>query len=1507
MAGTIDDSQQPYGNHFNLSKRFSKVLFRPGRPALSSELLELQSIQNNQLEMLGDSLFQEGAIISGMEIIPKPDKTTADTKMPNSFSVASLFANNSKYSTGGYVRDGRITVTTEGNLTTDVPSIDFTGNVTQGLGVVVSFTISKNSGNLNKINLVGDDSKLELISWTVDGNTISSSITDLTNASALVLTNGNQVNLNDGSHKFVVKYRTKASGSVSFKLAINAGYDPTSNVAEVNIDKLYIEDGNEATDWKINSKDSGTASDTERVKDYTVRSGRVYLNGAVREFDQQDFSIKGTGREEIGLRLDENIVTASDDPSLLDDTPGAVTKGEAGADRLHYNVALTYQDASATPFVVFQDNVLNQRAIKPDYSNLEPILAKRTYDQSGSFRSYGFEAHLRKNPDPSKGAQDPTDANKILLDIDAGQAYVQGYSISTSKPTTLKLDVANQSGTATNEGFYYRGDGSTYQLINQPVKKVIGVTYTSRIGENGDYTHTRPAGGGVKDTFTNKNVTYIRKVWDNAHEYEEGKHFTYVGNTIYWGVDLKGIPLPNANDLPTPGQSYNITYDYATNAKEGTDYRVVVQDGVTSIDIDSMKGAKPVAGSTINVTYSYFTARIDMIRITMDQANPFKVVPGQAGPINSITPPVVDDPLTLELGYVYIEPNSHNAVFTMQTITRITFESLQQWGHRLDNAEYNMALNYMQSDVKRSEDPVVLKDAFADSFATIANRDDNNSNVAYDFENGEISIPAQAKADLSPNMNKALSNISLHGKLVRPPYHEVEALSQSIATGVININEFNIFSANGNLTIDPAVDNWIDTKTTTDFKRVDKGTINMNKWWRHMSDTSRGWYNDGRTAQQHAIDQAGQELMRYGGLNGVVDTGAGNTLGQTGWMIGDGGTSTTDSLVEYMRSKKITFKATNFRPLTDGYTITIDGTPVQEPTPENDNYKGTKANTFKADNNGEIHGTFVIPGGSIRCGTRVVKIVNGSGDVASTNYTANGTLRTTTNVIEKQTYTVNLWDPLAQSFYLQETRQLSSIDLYFMTKPASANSNEAHRPQLIVQIRELGDTQYPNRVVRAEQYLDPEEIHTSKDGSVATRITFDDPVTLKANEGYAVVLISDSNEYTVFKATKGETVTSAGKSETGYNTNYQAIYNDDPQATGQNFTITSTVSANVGDVLGKAPNSNGDLFISNNGMTWTADGASSLKFRVNVAEFLDNGQVVFDPIIMSDFNQSSNTAWDKRSDMGPNMDWHGTTPNTYLSSIDRLVTLTNFLTYQNTAMHWYMKLVQQSDINTEGSNDLKTVLDHMQWKPLVVNNNNKVVSVPGTTTTSVPKITTSNNPQQLDGELALFQNTYAIQLMAEFTTDRYIAPILTTESLSLVSILTGTKAHYESINLDESGDAAFNKVKIQYDAYIPNPGAEESYVLPMYSVDGGNTWYNFPEDGGKSTTLTRESTSGSKPTSTKRVSPYFTRYIFQATVPNTTDQNHRATQFKVRLNLHASSNFRSPKVRRLSGVFKYDV
>lgn len=1508
MAGRIDDHQAPYNDHFDAAKRFSKVLFRPGRPAFSQELLETESIQDNQLEMLGDSLFQEGAIISGMEIIPKPDLITPDKKLPNSFSVSSLFAEHTRLDTTDYVANGIINVLTEANMPTDVAGLDFTGTATKGLGMVVSFGITQVSGSLNRVNLIADLTKLELVKWTIDGNEIATGMGDIANATQLVDKNGNQVKLNDNKeHKVVAYFKTNGAGLVDFTIDLNAGYDVSSSSLAVKISHLYVEDGSEATDWKINPADSDTASSTQRVKNYTVSSGRVYLNGKVREFDTQDFSIKGVGTEVIGLRVDEDIVTSAQDPSLLDDTPGSVTRGDAGADRLHYNVVLTYNDDSATPFATFNNNVLNQRAIKPDYSNLEPILAKRTYDQSGSFRSYGFDAHLRANPDSSKGAQDPNDASKIMLDIDAGQAYVRGYSISTSAPTTLRLDVANETSTATNEGYYYRKDNKSIRLLNQPVKDVINVTFTAHQDQGkGDHT----LGGGVIDHFTNRNVIRIQKVYQGSIEYIEGTDFTYSGNDIHWGQDLQGKPLLNPKH-DAPHGDYYVDYDYVTNGEENKDYKVTNTSGVTYVSFDGMNGATPKENTVVNITYNYFTARIDMIRITMDQSKPFKVIKGTPAPLNKVTPPDVKDPLSLELGYVLIQPNSYKAIFTMQTITRITFDTLQQWGIRLTNTEYNVAIDRMNESVKRSEDPVLLKDAFADGFASLNNRDDGHTTVAYDFENGEILIPSQAQASLKPEINDSISNIALKGErghLVVPPYHEEAVITQPIATGVVDVNEFNIFSANGNLTIDPSSDNWVDTTSTVAYTTRDMGTVNLHKWWRHTNDQSRAWQGDGRPESAWAADERAQE-MQWDKLNGIVDTHAGNSLGETGWMIADGGSSTTDTLIEYMRPNHINFTATNLSPVQEGYSITIDGTPVQNPTPENrDIYWSNGA--FKTDAKGEIHGSFDIPGGTIRCGTRVVKITNSNGDIASANYTANGTLKTTTNTIEKRVYTVNLWDPLAQSFYLNETRQLSSVDLYFLQKPSPAHEGQAHKPQLIVQIREMSDDGYPNRVVRGEVYIDPENIKTSTDGSVFTRITFNDSITLNANQGYAIVLISDSNEYKLFKATKGESVVSAGASETGYNSNPSPLLNTDPQkTTGQNITITNQVSANVGDVLSKAPNSNGDMFISNNGMTWTADGASSLKFRVNACDYLKNGEVVFKTIKLFDLDSNNaNSIWNVM-DKGPDLDGNpeNKTPNKEIKSIDRLATLTQFLTYQNTSLHWYIRILQNSDLAGASSSDYDVLIQGKTWRPLSVINGGLVQKAPASLSNQVPIITSRNDPQQVGGELNLFQDTFAIQLKAQFDVDQYIAPVLTTEDLSLFAVLSGTQAEYESINMDESDDAAFNKVKLQFDGYIPDVGTDLPHINPMYSVDGGTTWYNFPGDGKASKTTDKDSVDTSTPTATKQVSAYFTRYTYEATVPTVKDQHSLATQMKIRLKLQAPNHFKGPRVRQLTCLMKRDL
>lgn len=1487
----IDTSVLPYNNKFDQAKRFSEVLFRPGRPALAQELLEEQSIKNNQLDMLGSTLFAEGAIVSGMQIVPVETNTTSSTGYTNLFSVHTLLASNSTLNTNDYVTNHLVHFSSKSNLPTDYNGFEFTFGVTKGLGALISFKVKKSTGTLTKLSLDFDNKILQLDKWHIDNKQMSNaSLNDLYTKSSNVAIDGSSVNLNDGAqHTVTILFRTQASGVATVNAYFNAGYSNLDSPFTLDVIEPLVLEGNTVKPWIINPKDSNTASSTEKVKKYKVTAGRVWLGGLVREFDEQQFSITGVGREQIGLVLDESIVTSEQDSSLKDDTPGAVTYGEAGADRLKYNVKLSYNDPSSTPFAVFVDNVINQNEIRPDYTNITKILAKRTFDQSGSFRTEGFEGHMHKNSDTSKGAQDPLDASKILLDIDKGQAYVRGYSISTDSTTTLRLDIANETAQSNNEGHYYSGSNNQITVINQPVKTIDNVTFSARKTT----TYARPSGGTLNDTFTSDNATYIRKVWDNVREYKEGVDFTYINNTIHWGNSLDGKRLPGAN-VPNQGQSYSVTYDYSVNAVKGVDYLVKTSGKDTYIDFNGATGSnKPTAGTTINITYTYFCARIDMIVITMDQSDPFHIVKGQPAPLSSVMPPILNDPLTLELGYVLIQPNSHDATFTMQTVTRQTFETLQQWGRRLTNAEYSLAIANMNETVKRSEDPMIMKDVFSDSFNTINNRDDEHSTVAYDFEKGEILVPSQASANLTPNLNFDASQIAIKGHLVTPPYHEEVAINQPISTGTINVNEFNIFSANGSLELDPASDNWIDNTKSVVTREKDMGTVEVNKWWWHNGDNAKVKGTNGQADMywRNAVDQQYQ----YSNIQGINWINEGK---QTGYMLSDGGSTTVESAIQFMRANHINFEAKNLPAFTDGFTITIDGVKVDNPTPQSSTYSGANG-SFRTDEEGKILGSFDIPGGVIRTGTRTVKIVNKSNDQATANYTAQGTLKDTQSIIEKRIYTVNIVDPLAQSFTVGENRQLTSVDLYFKSKPKSNAATGAHRPDLIVQIRELSDDGYPNNVIRAETTLTPSQIQISNDASLGTRVTFPDSLTLTANHGYAIVLISDSNDYEVFNAQKGGTVISAGTSATVYNTNPDAISNKDPQATGRNVQITNVTTAKVGDTLTGAPNSNGVQFISNNAQTWSADGTSSLKFAVNVAKFQKKGEVLFDPIVISDWVKSSDT-W--VFDKGDNLDNKSTTNKNKLSALDRLAALTTYLTYQNTSMHWYIRVLQNLTGTTQQRPEI--ALESCPWLPLPTNNDNSTYA--SSNEDGVPIPTLDKNIQTMNGELISFQNTIAMQVKAEFDSDDYVSPVLTVEDLSLVAILTGKKAEYESINMDQSGDAAFNKVKLQFDGYLPNVGTESTKINPMYSVDGGQTWYSFPSTGGVSLTTSKTDNNSSAPTATKDVTQYFTRYTYEAQVPHTPDVNRLATQFKVRLYMTSSTNFQTPRVRKLACMLSYD-
>ncbi|MGA1047192.1 MAG: hypothetical protein ACO3UU_04225, partial [Minisyncoccia bacterium] len=270
-----------------------------------------------------------------------------------------------------------------------------------------------------------------------------------------------------------------------------------------------------------------------------------------------------------------------------------------------------------------------------------------------------------------------------------------------------------------------------------------------------------------------------------------------------------------------------------------------------------------------------------------------------------------------------------------------------------------------------------------------------------------------------------------------------------------------------------------------------------------------------------------------------------------------------------------------------------------------------------SDDYGDLIGSFFLkdpntsppPSVRINTGTKTYKVTSSPsnqsvpiGDTsissAETNYVSNGTrelfetiitttntittTRTTTIVATRQT--IEYYDPLAQSFSVggstspnndQNGAFITAVDLFFYTKD-SKNS------PLTVQIRsmELGT---PTRISLGNSVvLRPEQIQTSEDGSVATKVIFDYPIYLEPNNEYAIVLLApESNEYQVFIAEMGQKTIQT-----------KNLPDSDSVIYSQQFAL-------------------GSLFKSQNGSIWTANQYQDMKFRLYRAEFTTQPGVAY--------------------------------------------------------------------------------------------------------------------------------------------------------------------------------------------------------------------------------------------------------------------------------------------------------
>jgi len=165
---------------------------------------------------------------------------------------------------------------------------------------------------------------------------------------------------------------------------------------------------------------------------------------------------------------------------------------------------------------------------------------------------------------------------------------------------------------------------------------------------------------------------------------------------------------------------------------------------------------------------------------------------------------------------------------------------------------------------------------------------------------------------------------------------------------------------------------------------------------------------------------------------------------------------------------------------------------------------------------------------------------------------------------------IGWYDPLAQSFLVEDETGvfLTKCDIFFRSK------DDMDIP-LVFQLRTMENGFPTQRVLPfSEIVLEPGDVNTSADGSVATTVEFKAPVYLEGGKEYAICLASNSTKYSVYISRVGE-----------------------------NDLLTQTFISNQPYL--------GSLFKSQNASTWEASQWEDLKFTLYRADFIESGSVEF--------------------------------------------------------------------------------------------------------------------------------------------------------------------------------------------------------------------------------------------------------------------------------------------------------
>ncbi|WP_146038210.1 DUF4815 domain-containing protein, partial [Wolbachia sp. wMel_AMD] len=313
----------------------------------------------------------------------------------------------------------------------------------------------------------------------------------------------------------------------------------------------------------------------------TLEGGKIYLRGAVRKVEKEEFVIPLSTTVRIGVYYVESTITELEDENLRDPAIGTRNYQEVGAARLKVSTIWGYQaeglsprfsEGEFYPIYKIENGVLIEHSPPPQANIVTTALARYDKEANGSYVVNGLEVMFLQKEEGEGG--------KKIFVINEGKAHVDGYEIELPHSIRVSFDEDPDIKSVESEPHTFQPNSQRVMELKVndfPISEIkkVDITVQKTI------TVTHGSYSGAIDPIPDSAVLEIIQVKQGNVIYENSIDYKLNAGNVDWSLPGKE---------PAPGSSYQITYRCRTHvspediSEQGCKVKGAVDNSLVLID-----------------------------------------------------------------------------------------------------------------------------------------------------------------------------------------------------------------------------------------------------------------------------------------------------------------------------------------------------------------------------------------------------------------------------------------------------------------------------------------------------------------------------------------------------------------------------------------------------------------------------------------------------------------------------------------------------------------------------------------------------------------------------------------------------------------------------------------------------------------------------------------------------------------------------------------------------------